>query len=70
MRTSQSWKQPSRQTVMKGCRGMLVFSVSLLLLALASAVATSKRSDRNGLATTVTRIGNAHSGSGNLVPVF
>ena len=41
MRTSQSWKQPSRQTVMKGCRGMLVFSVSLLLLALASAVATS-----------------------------
>ena len=71
MRTTHSWKlQPTGQTVArKWRRGMLVLLVSLVLIALATAAATSKRSDRDGPAA-ISGMANSHSGAGNLVPVF
>ena len=71
MRTSASWKlQPSRKAVLrKWYRGMLVFFVSLMLIALATAMATSKRSDRDGAAV-ISGVASSYSGGGNLVPVF
>jgi hypothetical protein len=48
---------------------LIVFGVSLGLLAIAAGVATSQRYQREVPAAT-TGIANAHSGGGNLVPVF
>jgi hypothetical protein len=56
-----------RRAVMKWCRGVLVFCVSLVLLTLATAVATSNRPDRNSGRP---EAANLHSGGGNLIPVF
>jgi hypothetical protein len=53
-----------RWAVMKWSRAVAVFCVSLVLLALATAVATSMRSDRDG------GMANTHHGAGNLVLVF
>jgi hypothetical protein len=53
-----------RWAVIKWSRAVMVFCLSLVLLALATAVATSMRSDRDG------GMANTHHGSGNLVVVF
>jgi hypothetical protein len=49
---------------------LIVFGVSLGLLAIAAGVATRQRSQREVLPAPTTGIANAHSGGGNLVPVF
>jgi hypothetical protein len=71
MWNSDSWKlQPSRQAVVrKWYRGILVLFLSLLLVAFATAVETSKRSDRGGPAA-ISGAASLHSGGGNLIPVF
>jgi hypothetical protein len=48
---------------------LIVFGVSLGLLAIAAGVATSQRSQREVPAPT-TGIANAYSGGGNLIPVW
>ena len=53
-----------RWAVMKWSRAVAVFCVSLVLLALATAVATSMRSGGDG------GMANTHHGAGNLVLVF
>ena len=71
MRSSDSWKLwPSEQaSVTKWCRRLLMCGVSLGLLALAAEIASSERSHRPGPAA-ITGTANAHSGAGNLVPVW
>jgi hypothetical protein len=48
---------------------LIVFGVSLALLAIAAGVATSQRSHRE-MPMPTTGTANAYSGGGNLVPVF
>ncbi len=71
MRTSHSSRlQPSRQAVVKSWyRRTLVFLLSLVLVAFATAVATGKRPDRGG-PLAISGAASLHSGGGNLVPVF
>ena len=71
MRTFHSSRlQPSRRAVAKNWhRRTLVLLLSLALVALATAVATSKRSDRGGPAAN-SGAASLHSGGGNLVLVF
>jgi len=71
MRSSGLWKlRPSDQAIVKKwCRRLLVCGVSLGLLALAAGMATGERFLRHGPAA-VTGVASAHSGGGNLVPVF
>jgi hypothetical protein len=71
MRSSDSWTLPPlRPAIVKTwCGRLLVFAVSLALFALVVGVATGQLSHRGGTATS-TGYANAHSGAGNLVPVW
>jgi hypothetical protein len=53
----------------KWYRRTLMFFLSLVLVAFATAVATSKRSDRGG-SVAISGAASLHSGGGNLIPVF
>ena len=66
MHSFHPWKlQPSEQVILKKWRyGMLVFGVSLILFALATAATTKNRSDL------ADAMANTHHGAGNLIPVF
>jgi hypothetical protein len=71
MRSFQFWKFRTSAPAgpKKWSYRLIVFGVSLGLLAIAAGVATSDWSQRQVHAPT-TGIANAYSGGGNLVPVF
>jgi hypothetical protein len=71
MRTFAFWKFRTSEPAgaKKWPYRLIVFGVSLGLLAIAAGVATSDWSRREGPAPS-TGIANAYSGGGNLVPVF
>ena len=71
MRSSDWWTWPALEpeTVKTWCGRLLLFAVSLALLALVTGVATGKRFQGNEPATS-RAFSNAHSGAGNLVPVW
>jgi hypothetical protein len=67
---SDLWKlRPSERAIVKKWCRLLVYGVSLGLLALAAAMATSERSQQPEPAA-ITGMANTYSGAGNLVPVF
>jgi hypothetical protein len=71
MRSFEFWR--FRTSELAGARKwsyrLIVFCISLGVLAIAAGVATSQRSQREVPAPT-TGIANAYSGGGNLVPAF
>jgi hypothetical protein len=71
MRSFQFWKFRTSEPAdaKKWSYRLVVFGISLGLLALAAEVATSERSHRE-VPSPTTGIANAHSGGRNLVPVF
>jgi len=71
MRSSDLWTLPlvEQAIVRKWCCRLLVYGVAIGLFALVAGVASSERSHRGGPAA-VSGMANAHSGAGNLVPVF
>ena len=71
MRSSDSWPLPGFEpaTLKTWCGRLLVFAVSLALLALAAGVATGERAQRDRPAAS-TGYATAHSGAGNFVPLW
>jgi hypothetical protein len=71
MRSSDPWTLPPlKPAIVKTWYGrLLVFAVSLALFGLIAGVATGERS-HGGESATSSGFATAHSGAGNLVPVW
>jgi len=71
MRSSDSWTWPAVEpsTLKTWCGRLVVLAVSLAFLALLAGVATGERTRRDATATG-SGFATAHSGAGDLVPVW
>jgi hypothetical protein len=71
MRSSDSWTWPAfeQSTLKTWCGRLVVLAASLAFSALLAGVATGECTQRDATATT-SGFATAHSGAGNLIPVW